>query len=359
MYLSILLVLLAISLPTKILILVLIFAIIYVGGNMMAKNNFLIGRLGNNEVKFRIKGESVIGLAHNLQNSDLDSNYNKVGIGTADAFYVSESRRSTLIWKVWGAFWIGIPGITKVFSYTVPNKERALTCPGKKGNIFDSILDRAPYEISLKNVEIRGNLKVDIMINLSLEFQNAFRLLFGILPSGIWLERAYVILESVIVTEMAHHFTYTGLSNPERNDYPGIVPEAKLHHGHQNSLFIQAMEKASDIMAEELGIEITRRGNGELLVNWIGFEASDDPNTQIIITATQAEEIARLNANAKAEEARGVASYEKIIGEEMTANPNVRKKILTQEFAKSQVRVIRGKFTAEEGVVIDEDVTTD
>ena len=160
-----------------------------------------------NHIKVVMAGESFVRFIVNVRgyHRNTDNEGNLVPVDPAIRGSDGKSWLNRL-----GIDWVGWPPIYKILRYPfawnklVQNRETATPQITPREELVDSIIFNYAYGVQLKDVEIGGNLRVNIDLLVTIWVLNPFKLLFRTLPPGNWLQQVVGSITEVVTLYAAN-----------------------------------------------------------------------------------------------------------------------------------------------------------
>lgn len=182
--------------------------------------------------------------------------YNIEGFHLNDEFDVKEgSKPQSLLFQLFGVEWIGPPPLYHLLEYpfswvktkTVKsdNGTTKLGFEVREREMVSSILYRYTYAFVFRDVELKDNVRVTMVLYISIRTINPHKALFKMMPTGTWLETVRAYLEEV-VTDYARKVAYDDMKASNKDESDAYS---------SNTEFIKSILKLNDTTsADGLGI---------------------------------------------------------------------------------------------------------
>lgn len=137
------------------------------------------------------------------------------------------SQEPNLLFQLFGVEWIGPPPLYHVLHYpfswikskTIKNADGTtkLEFDVREREIVTSILYRYTYAFIFRDVELKDNVRVTIVLYISIRTINPYKALFKMMPTGTWLETVRSYLEEV-VTNYGRKVAYDDMKAPKQDE---------------------------------------------------------------------------------------------------------------------------------------------
>jgi hypothetical protein len=264
---------------------------------LLAHLRIIIGFLGTNEAMAVMVGKSLHRLVVNTADGDYYDEAND------RVWYAHEKKpRGTIlpkrgIWQRLGIYWIGFPILYHALWYKFARPrlvQEGEETTGKKIETDKMAMDivvktewvptlvlRWPVPIKVTGVELKRNVIVTAIFIATLEIVYPKRTLFGLLPIGIWINKAIAVISGRV------------------RDYGGDIDLETLRkeqNAKSGSKFEQYIKDNNAELLREVGVRVTE----------VDFQAYkvEDPELE---KTFQADAVAREKAKAAKAEAEGKA----------------------------------------------------
>jgi len=230
--------------------------------------------------------------------------------------------------KFLGITWIGLAGISSIKKYhLIRNKFIA----GDQVEIVfkdewvDSILDKTTYTFTFNNIEVEGNIDTRYRIQVTTQTTNVIRTVYGVLPSGNWVNKMGSMLYEVVKQHGGNGTFEQIRAEKEKKPIAGAPSTATLS---------ELVFGTNDELKELCGQEIVS----------FDFLEFDEEGSEEVKKALQAKEVARLNAESVVEAAKGKAEETTLL-----AKANAEKIRVTGEAEKDRIAAVYSAATAAAG----------
>lgn len=266
----------------------------------LAKKDLFFTLVKEGEIKAVMSGETfwrfIVNVRGYKRETDEHHNLVKVNPGESDGHGLLNRR--------FGIYWVGLYPFKKIHWYMFDwNKWSKVRKVGTEEEVLDepriqarhqevnSVIFRYPYAIKLTNIEIGGNLAVEISLLVTIQAVNPYKMLFGALPSGIWLAQVTAAIQESLVL-FSSNKDFEDMKTLGKKDSPNATELAKL---------IQEVNDPSTGANQTVGIR-NQFGAEVDAVSFLGVEIEGGPE---IRAATQARELAHRQAEAVIATAEG------------------------------------------------------